>query len=56
MNLLGGELPADAFAASDLEVLAGLLAPVPDEPNRLALTVQGRLLTNEVALRLRLPS
>lgn len=48
-------VPAGSFAPSDLEVLDGLLEPVADDPDRLALTVQGRLLTNEVAVRLRLP-
>lgn len=37
----------------DDEDLATLIQPHPDEPDRLVLTVDGRLLANEVALRLR---
>ncbi len=39
-------------AAIDLETLPGLLAPHPTDPDRVVLTVEGRLLANEVALRL----
>jgi coproporphyrinogen III oxidase-like Fe-S oxidoreductase len=40
-------------AALDLDELEGLVEPHPTEPARVVLTVQGRLLANEVALRLR---
>ncbi len=40
-------------AALDPEELPGLVEPHPDDPDRLVLTVTGRLLANEVALRLR---
>jgi len=39
--------------ALDPDQLLGLVAPHPDDPDRLVLTVDGRLLANEVALRLR---
>jgi putative oxygen-independent coproporphyrinogen III oxidase len=39
-------------AALDVDALPGLVAPHPDDPTRLVLTVEGRLLANEVALRL----
>ena len=42
-------VPATAL---DAEGLPGLLEPVPDDPDRVMLTVEGRLLANEVALRL----
>jgi oxygen-independent coproporphyrinogen-3 oxidase len=41
--------------ALDIRELPGLLAPHPDDPERLVLTVEGRLLANEVALRLVVP-
>jgi oxygen-independent coproporphyrinogen-3 oxidase len=47
-------VPVSAFDDEARELLDGLLAPHPTEPDRLVLTVDGRLLTNEVALRLRL--
>ncbi len=40
-------------SALDPEELPGLVEPHPSDPERLVLTVQGRLLANEVALRLR---
>lgn len=43
-------VPADALPPSVREVLAGLIA---EEDDRVILTVEGRLLANEVALRLR---
>ncbi len=43
-------------AALDATELPGLVAPAPDDPERLVLTVDGRLLANEVALRLRSPA
>jgi oxygen-independent coproporphyrinogen-3 oxidase len=48
-------VPRAAFAAEDLEDLAELLEPVPGAESHVALTVPGRLLANEVALRLRVP-
>ena len=42
-------------AALDADALPGLVAPSPDDPGRTVLTVDGRLLANEVALRLRVP-
>ena len=39
-------------APLDADELPGLVAPHPDDPDRLVLTVDGRLLANEVALRL----
>jgi oxygen-independent coproporphyrinogen-3 oxidase len=46
-------VPARALDADGLE---GLVVPAPDDPDRLVLTVDGRLLANEVALRLEAPS
>ncbi|MFL6204620.1 MAG: radical SAM family heme chaperone HemW [Acidimicrobiales bacterium] len=43
-------VPAAALAGEDLD---GLVAPHPRHADRVVLTVQGRLLANEVALRLR---
>ena len=43
-------------AALDTEDLPGLVVPHPDDPDRLVLTVEGRLLANEVALRLVVPA
>lgn len=43
-------------AALDPDELPGLVAPHPDDPERLVLTTAGRLLANEVALRLRTPA
>jgi oxygen-independent coproporphyrinogen-3 oxidase len=40
-------------AALDEDALPGLVERSPSDPERLALTVQGRLLANEVAIRLR---
>ena len=40
-------------AALDVEALDGLVEPAPDDDGRVRLTVRGRLLANEVALRLR---
>jgi putative oxygen-independent coproporphyrinogen III oxidase len=45
-------VPADAV---DADELPDLVAPSPADPGRLVLTVDGRLLANEVALRLRVP-
>ena len=42
-------VPRGALAADELP---GLVAPSTDDPERLVLTVRGRLLANEVALRL----
>ncbi|HEY9557399.1 MAG TPA: radical SAM family heme chaperone HemW [Acidimicrobiales bacterium] len=42
-------------AALDADELPGLVEPSPDDPDRLVLTVDGRLLANEVALRLKDP-
>ncbi len=46
-------VPAEAFAPETLELLDGLVAPHPDRPGRLSLTRAGRLMANEVSLRLR---
>jgi putative oxygen-independent coproporphyrinogen III oxidase len=43
-------------AALDADELPGLVMPSAADPDRLVLTVEGRLLANEVAVRLRLPS
>jgi oxygen-independent coproporphyrinogen-3 oxidase len=40
----------------DADALPGLVEPAPHDPSRLVLTVEGRLLANEVALRLRVPT
>ncbi len=45
-------VPAGALDARELD---GLVEPSPDDPDRLVLTVDGRLLANEVALRLHAP-
>jgi putative oxygen-independent coproporphyrinogen III oxidase len=45
-----GGVPVDALAPDDRELLAGLLV---ERDGRLCLTVEGRLLANEVAVRLR---
>jgi coproporphyrinogen III oxidase-like Fe-S oxidoreductase len=45
-------VPRDALSPEDREELDGLLVPDGD---RLVLSVQGRLLANEVAVRLRVP-
>lgn len=42
--------------ALDAQDLPGLVEAHPDDPSRLVLTVDGRLLANEVAIRLRLPT
>lgn len=42
-------VPQEALDATELE---GLVEPHPDDPTRVVLTVDGRLLANEVALRL----
>jgi oxygen-independent coproporphyrinogen-3 oxidase len=42
-------------AALDAAALPGLVDPHPSRPDRLVLTVEGRLLANEVALRLQPP-
>lgn len=49
-------VPADAFAPDDLAALDGLLAAAPGAAGRLVLTTRGRLLANEVAVRLRAPA
>jgi putative oxygen-independent coproporphyrinogen III oxidase len=46
-------VPTDAL---DAAALPGLVEPAVDDPSRLVLTVDGRLLANEVALRLRVPA
>ena len=43
-------------AALDAEALPGLVRPHPSDPARVVLTVDGRLLANEVALRLHPPT
>lgn len=45
-------VPASAL---DPDALPGLVEPHPTDPDRLVLTVDGRLLANEVALRLHVP-
>jgi putative oxygen-independent coproporphyrinogen III oxidase len=42
-------------AALEPEELPGLVQPHEDDPDRLVLTVEGRLLANEVAVRLQVP-
>lgn len=42
-------------AALDVDALPGLVQPAPEDPDRVVLTVHGRLLANEVAVRLRVP-
>jgi oxygen-independent coproporphyrinogen-3 oxidase len=49
-------VPRAAFSDDDLDELGELLAAVPGDDGRVALTVPGRLLANEVALRLRVPT
>ena len=46
-------VPRSALDATDL---VGLVEPHPDDPQRVVLTVPGRLLANEVALRLQIPT
>ncbi len=46
-------VPADAFAPEALELLGGLVVAHPLHPERLSLTRAGRLMANEVSLRLR---
>jgi hypothetical protein len=46
-------VPAGALDDRDLP---GLVEPAPGDPTRVVLTVQGRLLANEVALRLHVPA
>lgn len=46
-------VPASAL---DADELPGLVTPSADDPDRLVLTVHGRLLANEVALRLSTPT
>ncbi|MDQ2648149.1 MAG: radical SAM family heme chaperone HemW [Actinomycetota bacterium] len=48
-------VPRTSFTDDDLHELGELLAPVDADGDRVALTVPGRLLANEVALRLRVP-
>jgi coproporphyrinogen III oxidase-like Fe-S oxidoreductase len=45
-------VPVDAFDAETRDVFDRLLVPHPNEPDRLVLTRAGRLLANEVAVRL----
>ena len=46
-------VPSDAFDADARSDLDGLLVAHPDDPGRVVLTRAGRLLANEVSLRLR---
>ncbi len=46
-------VPTDAFAATDIEFMNAMLVPRGD---RLVLTRAGRLMANEVAIRLRVPA
>jgi oxygen-independent coproporphyrinogen-3 oxidase len=50
-----GGVPRTAFDPAALDELDGLLEPSMTDPARVVLSVQGRLLANEVALRLRVP-
>ena len=45
-------VPADAFDPDTRDLLGELLVPHPTEPDRLVLTRAGRLLANEVSMRL----
>jgi putative oxygen-independent coproporphyrinogen III oxidase len=46
-------VPAAAFDAGTLELLDGVLAVHPTDPTRVVLTRRGRLMANDVSLRLR---
>jgi len=46
-------VPADAFTAETLDLLDGLVVAHPEHPERVSLTRAGRLMANEVAVRLR---
>jgi oxygen-independent coproporphyrinogen-3 oxidase len=46
-------VPREAFTADDLTLLDGLIVAHPDDPARVVLTRRGRLMANEVSLRLR---
>jgi len=46
-------VPADAFTSETLELLDGLVTPHPGRPERVLLTRAGRLMANEVSVRLR---
>jgi coproporphyrinogen III oxidase-like Fe-S oxidoreductase len=43
----------DAFAPETLDLLAGMVVDHPRDPGRVVLTRHGRLMANEVSLRLR---
>ncbi len=46
-------VPADAFSSETLHLLDGLVVAHPDRPDRVVLTRSGRLMANEVSVRLR---
>jgi oxygen-independent coproporphyrinogen-3 oxidase len=46
-------VPVDAFDGADRSVLAGLIEAHPGDPARVVLTRAGRLMANEVSIRLR---
>ncbi len=48
-----GGVPADAFDTATLDLLGSLVVRHPDDPDRVVLTRHGRLMANEVSLRLR---
>ena len=43
----------ESFDGATLDLLAGMLVPHPGDPNRVVLTRAGRLMANEVSIRLR---
>jgi putative oxygen-independent coproporphyrinogen III oxidase len=46
-------VPTDSFDASTLDLLEGMVAPHPDQTDRVVLTRAGRLMANDIATRLR---
>jgi len=45
-------IPADSFSDETLALLEGLVEAQPDDPTRVVLTRQGRLMANEISTRL----
>ena len=46
-------IEASAFAAETLDVLRGMVEPHPDRVDRVVLTRAGRLMANDISMRLR---
>jgi oxygen-independent coproporphyrinogen-3 oxidase len=46
-------IEASAFAPETIELLAGMIEPHPEQPDRVVLTRAGRLMANEISMRLR---